>query len=110
MPYGLAVQDYNKFKDGDVMIARLLGTPETNAVLQTGQHRRRACLAGFDQLGTLSFNGLVGDYNHSSSPAGRTPPRETPTFKVNPAKPGGLEKVQVNVTSDLAKQFTLPSV
>jgi ABC-type branched-subunit amino acid transport system substrate-binding protein len=28
-----AVQDYNKIKDGDVMIAQLLGTPETDAVL-----------------------------------------------------------------------------
>jgi ABC-type branched-subunit amino acid transport system substrate-binding protein len=74
-----------------------------------GDLSRKGIINALDNLGTLSFDGLTGDYNYGTSPANRVPPRETTIFKVNPAKPGGLEKVKVNFTSDLAKQFTLPA-
>jgi ABC-type branched-subunit amino acid transport system substrate-binding protein len=80
----------------------------TKAV-QLGDLSRAGIMKALDSLGTLSFDGLTGDYNYGATPADRVPPRETSIFKVNPAKPGGLEKVVVNVTSDLAKQYTLPT-
>ena len=44
---------------------------------------------------------LTGNRN-----ADREPPRESTMFKINLAKPIGLEKVKYNFTSDAAKKFT----
>lgn len=62
-------------------------------------------LAAMDQVGTLTFDGLAGDYKYGAA-ADRDPPRASTLFKINPAKPIGLEKVKYNFTSDAAKKFT----
>ena len=56
------------------------------------------------QVGTLKFDGLSGDYTYGP-PDKREPPRESTIFKINPAKPIGIEKAQYNFASDVAKQF-----
>ena len=83
-----------------------------NKAVQLGDLSRAGIIKALDNLGTLSFDGLTGDYNYGATPADRVPPRETSIFKVDPAKvktTGGLTKVVVNFTSDLAKQYTLPN-
>ena len=80
-----------------------------NKAVQLGSLSRQGIMNALNNLGTLSFDGLTGDYDYGTSAATRVPPRETSIFKVDPAKPGGLAKVVVNFTSDLAKQYTLPN-
>jgi ABC-type branched-subunit amino acid transport system substrate-binding protein len=77
--------------------------------IQLGDLSRKGIINALNSLGKVSFDGLTGDYDYDNGAAGRVPPRETSIFKVNPAKPGGLESVVVNQTSDLAKQYTLPN-
>jgi hypothetical protein len=56
------------------------------------------------QLGTLSFEGLSGDYAYGPAET-RNPPRVNTLFAIDPAKPFGLKTVKVNFTSDAAKSF-----
>ena len=55
-------------------------------------------------LEELTFGGLLGDYTYGA-PDDRVPPRKTTLFKVNPAKPGGLEAVKVNFATEPAEKF-----
>ena len=58
-----------------------------------------------DQVGTLTFDGLSGDYKYGPA-ATREPPRTSTIFKINLDKPIGIEKVKYNFSSDSAKKFT----
>jgi ABC-type branched-subunit amino acid transport system substrate-binding protein len=80
-----------------------------NKAIAMGDLSRKGVINALNNLGVVTFDGLTGDYNYDHGAAGRVPPRETSIFKVNPAKPGGLESVVVNQTSDLAKQYALPT-
>lgn len=62
-------------------------------------------VAAMEKVGTLTFGGLSGDYTYGPA-ADRDPPRASTLFKINPAKPIGIEKVKYNFTSDAAKKFT----
>jgi ABC-type branched-subunit amino acid transport system substrate-binding protein len=54
--------------------------------------------------GTLSFDGLSGDYRYGS-PADRNPARENSIFQVDPVEPAGLKKVKGPFVSDEARAF-----
>jgi ABC-type branched-subunit amino acid transport system substrate-binding protein len=62
-------------------------------------------MAAMAQVGTLKFDGLAGDYNYGTGAADRNPPRVNAIFKVNPAKPGGLELVKPGISTALAQSF-----
>jgi ABC-type branched-subunit amino acid transport system substrate-binding protein len=72
--------------------------------VELGDLSRAGIKKAMAQVGTLKFDGLSGDYVYGP-PDKREPPRETTIFKINPAKPIGIEKAQYNFASDVAKQF-----
>ena len=75
--------------------------------VQLGDLSRQGIVNALNRLGTVSFDGLTGDYTYAT-PAQRVFPRSSTMFKVNPAKPVGLEKVKYNFQSDSAKTYKLP--
>ena len=83
----------------------------TTALLEkavaNGDLSRDGLLAALNDMGTVRFDGLTGDYDYGTSAATRNPPRATTIYKVDPAKPGGLAKVKYEYTSDQAKKYEL---
>jgi ABC-type branched-subunit amino acid transport system substrate-binding protein len=73
-----------------------------------GDLSRQGLLNALNSLGTISFDGLTGDYEYGK-PADRNPPRVTTLYKVDPAKPGGLAKLKYEYESDAAKKFAFKS-
>ncbi len=59
-----------------------------------------------EQVGTLTFDGLTGDYTYGKA-ADRAFPRETTLFRVDPTKPVGLGVVKKSFTTDAAKDFKI---
>ena len=59
-----------------------------------------------EEVGTVSFDGLTGDYKYGKA-ADRVFPRDTTLFKVDLAKPIGLAVVKKNFTTDAAKDFKI---
>jgi hypothetical protein len=59
------------------------------------------------QVGTLKFDGLVGDYKYGKSANDRNPPRASTIAKVVAGAPIGLEVVVTNEASDAAKKIKL---
>jgi len=57
-----------------------------------------------EQVGTLKFDGLSGDYPFGA-PKDRKPPRATTLFKVDLAKPVGLGVLKRDFTSPAAEKF-----
>jgi ABC-type branched-subunit amino acid transport system substrate-binding protein len=57
------------------------------------------------QVGTLKFDGLVGDYKYGKSASDRDPPRASTINKISPGKPIGLEIVQPGTASSAAKKL-----
>ncbi|HEY0449486.1 ABC transporter substrate-binding protein [Actinophytocola sp.] len=72
--------------------------------VELGDLSRDGILKASEQIGTVNFEGLSGDYKYGKA-ADRNPPRATTIFKVDPAKPFGLAKVKYLLESDAAKQF-----
>ena len=58
------------------------------------------------EMGEVSFEGLVSAYQHGS-PETRQPSRNATIFRVNAARPVGLEPVAVNYTAPAAWQYVL---
>jgi ABC-type branched-subunit amino acid transport system substrate-binding protein len=79
--------------------------------IQLGDLSRTGIMNAMAQVGTISLDGLAGDYDYGTGPSTRKPPRATTIFTVDPAKPGGLAKVtgKVNFSTPLAQQYTIPS-
>jgi ABC-type branched-subunit amino acid transport system substrate-binding protein len=69
-----------------------------------GNLSRDGILAASKALGTVSFDGLTGDYQYGAA-ADRNPPRSSTLFSIDPAKPFGLKTVKYNFTSDAAKTY-----
>lgn len=57
------------------------------------------------QVGTLKFDGLVGDYKYGKSAKDRNPPRASTVAKIAAGQPVGLQIIETNITSDAAKKF-----
>lgn len=58
-------------------------------------------------LGTVNFDGLMGNYTYGEA-ADRNPPRATSIFRVDPKTPGGLRHLQVDYESAAAREYKLP--
>jgi len=71
-----------------------------------GDLSRDGIKKAMEQVGTLTFDGLTGDYPYGKA-ADRVFPRETTLFKVDPAKPVGLAVVKKSFSTDAAKAFTI---
>ena len=69
-----------------------------------GDLSRAGILKASKELGTVSFEGLSGDYKYGPAET-RNPPRTSTIFAVDPTKPFGLKKVKYNFTSDAAKEI-----
>jgi ABC-type branched-subunit amino acid transport system substrate-binding protein len=69
-----------------------------------GDMSRAGILKASKELGTVSFEGLSGDYRYGPAET-RNPPRTSTIFAVDPTKPFGLKKVKYNFTSDAAKEI-----
>jgi ABC-type branched-subunit amino acid transport system substrate-binding protein len=72
--------------------------------VELGDLSRAGILRASNELGTVGFDGLTGDYKYGPA-ADRNPPRSSTIFGIDPAKPFGLKKVKYNFTSDAAKEF-----
>ena len=70
---------------------------------------REGILKASNQVGTLRFDGLTGDYKYGKSAADRNPPRTTALFKVDPSQPVGLALIAPPASSAAARQYKIPS-
>jgi ABC-type branched-subunit amino acid transport system substrate-binding protein len=75
--------------------------------VKEGDLSRKGIQKAMVDVGTLSFDGLTGDYKYGQ-PANRQPPRTTTIFRINPAKPIGLEVAKAAFESDVAKSYKIP--
>jgi ABC-type branched-subunit amino acid transport system substrate-binding protein len=71
--------------------------------VELGDLSREGIIKATEQVGTLRFEGLSGDYKYGP-PRDRVPPSRSTIFKVNPAAPGGLEGVKVNFSTPTAER------
>ena len=76
--------------------------------VKNGDLSREGILEASNQVGTLKFDGLTGDYKYGKSAADRNPPRTTALFQVDPAQPVGLSLLSAGA-SKAAKQYKVPS-
>jgi ABC-type branched-subunit amino acid transport system substrate-binding protein len=58
-----------------------------------------------NQVGTLKFEGLGGDYKYGKSANDRNPPRITTIAKPAPSEPNGLQVLDANYISDAARKI-----
>ena len=72
-----------------------------------GDLSRGGIQKAMSEVGTLKFDGLLGDYTYGAGVADRNPPRENTVFKIDVAAPGSTAVVEANVTSDAAKSYTV---
>lgn len=72
--------------------------------VELGDLSHEGILTALEQLGTLSFDGLSGDYAYGPAEE-RVPPTTTSIFKVNPEVPTGLELVESDVEAPFAGDF-----
>ncbi len=89
------------------------GYNQANAVVQVlekavqlGDLSRAGILKAAEEVGTLTFGGLTGDYEYGKASERRFP-RETTLFKVDPTKPVGLAVVKKSFTTDPAREFDI---
>ena len=73
--------------------------------VESGDLSREGILKASEEVGTVSFDGLTGDYKYGTAEE-RDPPRSTTIFEVDPEKPFGLGTLKYNYESDAAKEFT----
>ena len=75
---------------------------------KNGDLSHEGVLKASNQVGTLKFDGLTGDYKYGKSAADRNPPRTTALFKVDPAQPVGLALLAPPAASAAAKKYPIP--
>ncbi len=72
--------------------------------VENGDLSREGLLEALEDLGTVSFSGLTGDYEYGAADD-RVPPVRSSIYKPNPAKGGGLEIVERDYEAEIAKDF-----
>jgi hypothetical protein len=72
--------------------------------VELGDLSRGGLMAASEQLGTVSFDGLSGDYVYGPA-AERNPPRVSTIYEVDPDKPFGLGTLEYQYESDAAAAF-----
>ena len=72
--------------------------------VELGDLSHEGILKASEELGTVSFDGLSGDYEYGKA-EDRVPPTKSSIFKVDPASPTGLTLVEGDIEADSAKDF-----
>ncbi|MBW3557317.1 MAG: ABC transporter substrate-binding protein [Actinobacteria bacterium] len=72
--------------------------------VSAGDLSREGILRASQNLGTVEFGGLFGDYGYGKA-GDRKPPKANTVFKVNPGVPGGLEALKKNFASAPAQMY-----
>ena len=74
------------------------------AAVANGDLSREGIIEAMNGLGTLSFDGLGGDYQYGT-PEERQPATSNTIYSVNPEVPNGVEAITVGYESPLAGDF-----
>jgi ABC-type branched-subunit amino acid transport system substrate-binding protein len=74
--------------------------------VKNGDLSREGVLKASNQVGTLTFDGLGGNYKYGKNASDRNPPRATTVFKVDPSQPVGLAILNT-ATSKAAKKYPI---
>lgn len=74
--------------------------------VRNGDLSKAGMLKASRQVGTLEFDGLVGDYKYGKSAKDRNPPRASTVAKIAVGAPIGLEALETNFASNAAKKIT----
>ncbi|WP_199429065.1 ABC transporter substrate-binding protein [Qaidamihabitans albus] len=72
--------------------------------VERGDLSRDGLLQASQELGTVSFDGLTGDYEYGPADT-RNPPRSTTLYSVDPGKPFGLATLKYDFSSEAAGKF-----
>lgn len=72
--------------------------------VELGDLSHEGILQASEKLGTVTFDGLFGDYEYGKA-EDRVPPTKSSIFKVDPASPTGLTLVERDIEADFAKDF-----
>lgn len=73
--------------------------------VEMGDLSRAGLKAAMAELGSISFDGLLGDYEYGASIADRNPPRTSTIFQFDPDSPTGLTSVSDSFASEAAEAF-----
>ena len=76
--------------------------------VELGDLSHDGILTALEELGTVSFGGLSGDYTYGPAEE-REPSRESAIFKVDPASPTGLTLVEGGLHADFVDDFEFAS-
>jgi hypothetical protein len=72
--------------------------------VELGDLSRQGVLEAQRRLGTVGFDGVLGDYTYGA-PEGRNPSRVSTIFRIDSQRPGGLAVVKQNFASEAARRF-----
>ena len=72
--------------------------------VENGDLSKEGILQASKDVGTVSFDGLTGDYQYGAD-EDRNPPRSSTIFEVDPDKPFGLATREYNYESEAAKKY-----
>jgi ABC-type branched-subunit amino acid transport system substrate-binding protein len=72
--------------------------------VELGDLSHEGLMKASQELGTVSFDGLSGDYTYGPAEE-RNPPRTTTIYEVDPDKPFGLGTLEYQYESDAAKEY-----
>lgn len=73
--------------------------------VEMGDLSKEGIKAAMGELGTITFDGLLGDYEYGSGPADRNPPRTSTIFQFDADAPTGLTSVTDSFASEAAESF-----
>jgi ABC-type branched-subunit amino acid transport system substrate-binding protein len=72
--------------------------------VELGDLSHEGLLQASEELGTVSFDGLTGDYTYGPADE-REPPRTSTIFEVDPSKPFGLGRLAYEYESEFADEY-----
>src|SRR5436190_2614 len=85
---------------------QIIGTgPTWLTGVKNGDLSKAGIQKAVNQVGTLKFGGLIGDYKYGSSASQRNPSRASTINKIVVGQPIGLQIVAQNLTSQAAKNI-----
>jgi hypothetical protein len=73
--------------------------------VKNGDLSKAGIQKAINQVGTLKFDGLIGDYKYGTSASQRNPSRASTVNKIVVGQPIGLQIVAQNLTSQAAKNI-----
>lgn len=73
--------------------------------VELGDLSREGIKRALAEVGTLTFDGLMGEYEYGSGPADRNPPRTSTMFVFDPESPTGQRPITESFASPAAESF-----